>query len=85
MLARSSAGLLGFSLPLVAITAAAILLAISQRDPVKAFEKVEWSLLLFFGALFVVMRGARDLPIDRVAHERGGSAVARRTDARRGR
>lgn len=55
--------LLGFSLPLVAITAAAILLAISQRDPVKAFEKVEWSLLLFFGALFVVMRGARDLPL----------------------
>ena len=28
-----------------------------------AFAKVEWSLLLFFGALFVVMRGARDLPI----------------------
>jgi Na+/H+ antiporter NhaD/arsenite permease-like protein len=55
--------LLGFSLPLVAITAAAILLAIAQRDPVKAFEKVEWSLLLFFGALFVVMRGARDLPV----------------------
>jgi len=55
--------LLGFSLPLVAITAAAILLAIAQRDPVKAFEKVEWSLLLFFGALFVVMRGARDLPL----------------------
>jgi Na+/H+ antiporter NhaD/arsenite permease-like protein len=55
--------LAGFSLPLVAITAAAILLAIAQRDPVKAFEKVEWSLLLFFGALFVVMRGARDLPL----------------------
>jgi Na+/H+ antiporter NhaD/arsenite permease-like protein len=53
----------GFSLPLVAITAAALLLAIAQRDPVKAFEKVEWSLLLFFGALFVVMRGARDLPL----------------------
>ena len=53
----------GFSLPLVAITAAALLLVIAQRDPVKAFEKVEWSLLLFFGALFVVMRGARDLPL----------------------
>ena len=24
---------------------------------------MEWSLLLFFGALFVVMRGARDLPL----------------------
>ena len=55
--------LAGFSLPLVAITAAAILLAIAQRDPTEAFAKVEWSLLLFFGALFVVMRGARDLPL----------------------
>ena len=55
--------LAGVSLPLVAITAAAILLAIAQRDPAEAFAKVEWSLLLFFGALFVVMRGARDLPL----------------------
>jgi Na+/H+ antiporter NhaD/arsenite permease-like protein len=55
--------LAGLSLPLVAITAAAILIAIAQRDPSEAFAKVEWSLLLFFGALFVVMRGARDLPL----------------------
>jgi len=55
--------LAGLSLPLVAITAAAILIAIAQRDPAEAFAKVEWSLLLFFGALFVVMRGARDLPL----------------------
>jgi Na+/H+ antiporter NhaD/arsenite permease-like protein len=54
--------LAGLSLPLVAITAAAILIAIAQRDPAEAFAKVEWSWLLFFGALFVVMRGARDLP-----------------------
>ena len=55
--------LAGFSLPLVAITAAAVLLAIAKRDPARAFARVEWSLLLFFGALFVVMRGARDLPL----------------------
>ena len=55
--------LAGLSLPLVAITAAAILIAIAQRDPSEAFAKVEWSLLLFFGALFIVMRGARDLPL----------------------
>lgn len=55
--------LAGFSLPLVAITAAAVLVAIAKRDPARAFAKVEWSLLLFFGALFVVMRGARDLPL----------------------
>ena len=28
-----------------------------RRDPTPALEKVEWELLLFFGALFVVMRG----------------------------
>ena len=55
--------LAGLSLPLVAITAAAVLLAVSRRDPVVAFARVEWSLLLFFAALFVVMRGVRDLPV----------------------
>ncbi|MEO6878674.1 MAG: SLC13 family permease, partial [Gemmatimonadaceae bacterium] len=55
--------LAGLSLPLVAITAAAVLLMVANRDPAKAFEKVEWPLLIFFAALFVVMRGARDLPV----------------------
>lgn len=55
--------LAGLSLPLVAITAAAVLMVAAHRDPTPAFEKVEWSLLVFFGALFVVMRGARDLPL----------------------
>jgi Na+/H+ antiporter NhaD/arsenite permease-like protein len=53
----------GQPLPLVAIAAAAILLAIARRDPADAFAKVEWELLLFFGALFVVMRGVRDVPL----------------------
>ena len=55
--------LAGFPLPLVAISAAAVLIAIAGRDPSQAFAQVEWELLLFFGALFVVMRGVRDLPI----------------------
>ncbi|MDB4875220.1 MAG: hypothetical protein JWM41_1666 [Gemmatimonadetes bacterium] len=57
------AWLAGLSLPLVAITAAAVLAVVAQRDPAAAFEKVEWPLLVFFAALFVVMRGARDLPL----------------------
>jgi Na+/H+ antiporter NhaD/arsenite permease-like protein len=57
------AWLAGLSLPLVAITAAAVLTLVAQRDPGAAFEKVEWPLLVFFAALFVVMRGARDLPM----------------------
>jgi Na+/H+ antiporter NhaD/arsenite permease-like protein len=40
-----------------------VMLLVGQRDPAEAFAKVEWSLLLFFGALFVVMRGVRDLPL----------------------
>ena len=33
------------------------MVAIAQRDPAYAIERVEWSLLLFFATLFVVMRG----------------------------
>jgi Na+/H+ antiporter NhaD/arsenite permease-like protein len=55
--------LAGLSLPLVAISAAALLIAVARRDPTRAFANVEWELLLFFGALFVVMRGVRDVPL----------------------
>jgi Na+/H+ antiporter NhaD/arsenite permease-like protein len=51
------AWLAGGSLPLVAITVGAVMVAIAQRDPAYAIERVEWGLLLFFAALFVVMRG----------------------------
>ena len=55
--------LLGISLPLTAITAGAVMVAIAGRDPAAAFARVEWSLLLFFAAIFVVMQGVRDLPV----------------------
>ena len=55
--------LAGLSLPLVAIAAAAVMIAIAQRDPAEAFARVEWSLLLFFAAIFIVMEGVRDLPL----------------------
>lgn len=51
------AWLAGGSLPLVAITAGAAMVAVAQRDPAYAIDRVEWSLLLFFASLFVVMRG----------------------------
>jgi Na+/H+ antiporter NhaD/arsenite permease-like protein len=51
------AWLAGGSLPLVAITAGAATVAIAQRDPAYAIQRVEWSLLLLFASLFVVMRG----------------------------
>jgi Na+/H+ antiporter NhaD/arsenite permease-like protein len=51
------AWLAGGPLPLVAIAAGALMVAIAQRDPAYAIDRVEWSLLLFFASLFVVMRG----------------------------
>jgi Na+/H+ antiporter NhaD/arsenite permease-like protein len=51
------AWLAGGSLPLVAITAGAMMVAVAHRDPAYAIERVEWALLLFFASLFVVMRG----------------------------
>ena len=39
------------------ISAGACMVAIAQRDPAYAIDRVEWSLLLFFASLFVVMRG----------------------------
>jgi Na+/H+ antiporter NhaD/arsenite permease-like protein len=33
------------------------MVAVAYRDPAYAIERVEWTLLLFFAALFVVMRG----------------------------
>lgn len=49
--------LAGFSLPGVAIAAGTLMVLIAQRDPAYAIDRVEWSLLLFFASLFVVMRG----------------------------
>lgn len=49
--------LAGFSLPLVSIAAGALIVAVAQRDPTQALARVEWPLLLFFAALFVLMSG----------------------------
>ncbi len=51
------AWLAGGSLPLVAITAGAVMVLLARRNPRPAIERVEWSLVLFFASLFVVMRG----------------------------
>ncbi|MGH7648241.1 MAG: SLC13 family permease [Gemmatimonadaceae bacterium] len=65
-----AAWLAGLSLPVVAIAAGALMIAIGKRDPAEAFAKVEWSLLLFFAALFVVVRGVESAPlfVDLTAH-----------------
>ncbi len=69
--------LAGLSLPLVAIAAGALAVAAAQRDPTPALARVEWPLLLFFAALFVLMRGLESTgAVAALAHETG-PALAR--------
>ena len=49
--------LVGAPLDLAAVTAAVVLLVWANRPPRKALEAVDWSLLLFFAGLFVVVAG----------------------------
>jgi len=48
---------LGFSPPAVAITLACLLILAGATKPRKALEEVDWTLLLFFAGLFIVMKG----------------------------
>jgi Na+/H+ antiporter NhaD/arsenite permease-like protein len=47
----------GVSPPFAAISAACLLLFSRRRDPATLLARVDWSLLLFFGGLFVVLGG----------------------------
>ncbi|HYG70640.1 MAG TPA: SLC13 family permease [Anaeromyxobacteraceae bacterium] len=49
--------LAGFPLAWTALFAAALAMAIAGRAPREALARVDWPLLLFFAALFVVVRG----------------------------
>lgn len=44
----------GAPIPLAALVAAALLLISRRRDPERVFEGIDWGLLVFFAALFVV-------------------------------
>ncbi len=64
--------LVGFSagagLPFMAILGASILLLIANRRPEEIFAKVNWSLLLFFASLFVVVGGINKVGLVEDAH-----------------
>lgn len=49
--------LVGAPMDVAAVTAAAVLLVWANRPPGKAFKALDWSLLLFFAGLFVVVEG----------------------------
>jgi Na+/H+ antiporter NhaD/arsenite permease-like protein len=44
----------GAPVPLAAVLAAAVLLVTRRTDPAHVFQEIDWSLLVFFSALFVV-------------------------------
>jgi Na+/H+ antiporter NhaD/arsenite permease-like protein len=44
----------GAPIPLAAVLAAAVLLVTRRTDPAHVFQEIDWSLLVFFAALFVV-------------------------------
>ena len=46
--------ILGAPIPLAALGAAALLLISRRREPERVFEEIDWGLLVFFAALFVV-------------------------------
>ncbi|MGH9687594.1 MAG: SLC13 family permease [Candidatus Acidiferrales bacterium] len=47
----------GYSFPLVAISVGAFILIIGRVNAQKVYQRVDWELLLFFAALFVLIRG----------------------------
>lgn len=47
----------GFSFPLVAISVGAFILIIGRVNAEKIYQRIDWELLLFFAALFVLIRG----------------------------
>src|SRR5690606_25449984 len=74
--------LTGFPLPIVAIAAGTLLIAAARRDPAPALARIEWPLLLFFAALFVLMHGLETTGIvDRMtevaAGQLGGTGLER--------
>ncbi len=45
------------SIPVVAAAGAALMFILGGKPPARAFKRVDWTLLLFFANLFIVMRG----------------------------
>ena len=74
-------GALGIESSVVALTAAALILLLSKRDIGKALLHVEWTTLVFFAGLFIVVGGLAETgTIDQLAQEliliTGGDVLA---------
>ncbi len=72
----------GFSFPLVAVSVGALILIIGRVESESIHRNIDWTLLLFFAALFVVIRGlevsgAVAYMVRAFQPELHGSAIAR--------
>lgn len=57
-------------LAVIAISAAALLLLISKKDPEEIYKKIEWETLFFFGGLFIIIDGVEKLGVmELVGHQ----------------
>jgi Na+/H+ antiporter NhaD/arsenite permease-like protein len=59
----------GFSMAFSALAGAVIVITFHRKDPSELLEKMEWSLLMFFAALFVVIGGLQTSGLARAITE----------------
>ncbi len=71
----------GQKLPLVALAGATLVILVGRYRPARAFEQVDWGLLVFFGGLFVVIDGVNRTGLLRAMHA-GIAPAFGATDAR---
>lgn len=58
------------NLPLVAIAGGTLMILVSGKKPALAFEKIDWTLFLFFAGLFVVVGGVSKSGLPQHFYER---------------
>jgi len=71
----------GFSMAFSALAGAVIVITFHREDPSELLEKMEWSLLMFFAALFVVIGGLQTSGLARALTEWSLRLIAGDLDA----
>ena len=54
---------INISIPLIALTGAALIMLLGKIKPTKVIKEVDWVLLLFFASLFIVVKGIENTGI----------------------
>lgn len=66
----------GSSMAFSALAGAALVIVLNRKDPAEIFAKIEWSLLLFFASLFVVIGGLQTSGLATVITEKSLALIA---------